>query len=288
MPLNPLDWIAGPFLTLYVTLTILALLFCRWRKRNVGPATARTTSLKPLEAAYLLGGPIRFGNTLLADLFSKGQASLSENGSVITISTPDVQIGNGMRVDGLSRPEGMSRNKFQKVVDAVLPAFRLHLEQMGLRPDSRAVFRYRLFTILVLGALLAFGIAKARVGVERGKPIGYLTTIMVLTLPFAVGLLIRPFATPAGHKLLAALKQTHARALRAPLQNEIALAVAVGGLAVLAGTAYAEMYEAAKRNAGWMPTSGADGGSTSTDGCGSGDGGGDGGCGGCGGCGGGD
>ena len=107
------------------------------------------------------------------------------------------------------------------------------------------------------------------VGVSRDRPVGILVMLLVCTAVLgAVVLRKRPHRNLAGAAVLAAARRNHARAARAPLPDEAALAFALTGADVLAGRDYR-----------WALTPG-----TSSTGSSGGDGGGSG-CGGCGGCG---
>jgi hypothetical protein len=111
---------------------------------------------------------------------------------------------------------------------------------------------------------------------ERHKPVGILIFLIIMTAIIALFQMIPPRLTRAGQEALAAAKARNARAARAPLENELMLAVALTGLVVLSGTPYGALYAAAKASgAGSACGGGGDGGG----GCG----GGGGGCGGCGG-----
>ena len=127
---------------------------------------------------------------------------------------------------------------------------------------------FRVQAAAILFVPVALGIAKAFIGASRDKPIGILLVLLAATgvLGFIV---LRPqWSTPAGRRALERARTTNGRAARAPLNDELMLAVALSGTEVLAGTAYAQLHAARQ--------SGGDGGG------GGGCGGGGGGCGGCG------
>lgn len=148
---------------------------------------------------------------------------------------------------------------------------REKLEALGLCVNSSQLMAYRLKALVLFAVPLVLGIAKMQVGLERHKPVGYLTMLLIVTAVVAVGHLIAPRVTRAGREALAAEQARNARAARAPLDSELMLAVALTGLVVLSGTPYGALYAASRASGG---------------GCGGGgDGGGGGGCGGCGGCG---
>jgi uncharacterized protein (TIGR04222 family) len=170
-----------------------------------------------------------------------------------------------------------------KRVGVTLEPLRNTLRARGLLLDEAAVHRLQRLSALPLAALTLFGIAKIAVGISRGKPIGFL---FVLTLISAIAALVLLFKrterTRAGDAAIAQLKESHARASRAPLPGEIPLAVALVGTGVLAGTAYAAYHEARAPSSS-SDTSSSGSCSSSSDSGGGGDGGGGGGCGGCGG-----
>jgi uncharacterized membrane protein YgcG len=125
--------------------------------------------------------------------------------------------------------------------------------------------------------LSGLGAAKIVVGVLRDRPVSILVVLCVIVTAIAIGLwALRPRRTRAGDRLIAARRASAARIRRAPRSHELSLALALGGLGVLSGTAYAQ-YQAAR-----TPPTGDSGSSSSSDSSSSSEGGGSG-CGGCGG-----
>ena len=107
------------------------------------------------------------------------------------------------------------------------------------------------------------------VGLERGRPVGILFFLLLVTAAIMVvsaGNL--PFRTRAGRTAAANARRLQARAARAPEESELVLAFALSGVAVLAGRPYAPLL---------VPSGGSGCGGS---GCGGGGGGGSG-CGGC-------
>jgi uncharacterized protein (TIGR04222 family) len=165
---------------------------------------------------------------------------------------------------------GMMRAEFQTAVEPLVERVQTRLQEVGYCPSDDQMMSFCMTALPFVGVLLTFGIVKAVVGAERHHPIGFLIMMLIATVFAAIALAKRPTRTRAGNDVLGAYKATHARAARAPLDNELLLAVALSGTVVLSDTAYAPVYAASKT----MSSSGSDGGS----GCG---GGGGGGCGGC-------
>lgn len=273
MPMNPLDWTAVPFLTLYTLLAGAALLLCHYLRGHIGGKVPVCPSLTPLELAYLSGGLRRVSDALIAGLLSSGAAKLSADGRTVEVNGTfplDTQPFSELTISGQ-----MSLRDFFGKIQTGVYSIRAKLEQLGLAPDDTQMLLYRLKALFLLAGPVMLGLAKVQVGETRHKPVGILIVLIIVTVFVGLRILSRPFRTRAGTEALEAEKAGHERAARAPLDNELMLAVALTGLVVLSGTPFEALYAASKNNGGG--------------GCGGGgDGGGGGGGGGCGGCGGGD
>lgn len=271
--MNPLDWTAGPFLALYIALALGAWAMTSLLRKRIGEEVVGTTQLMPTELAYLAGGERRVGDALVVGLLASNAATLSADGRIIDVdaakipNSPDFAPFAGLGLAG-----SMKRRAFQTKLGPVLAAIREKLERLGICPDGSQGAVYRLQVLALFAIPIILGIAKWQVGLERHKPVGILVGLLVATAIIALINLATPRLTRGGHKALAAQRTHNSRAARAPLDNELMLAVALTGLVVLSGTPYNALFAASKT---------ADNG-----GCGGG--GGDGGCGGggCGGCGG--
>ncbi len=159
---------------------------------------------------------------------------------------------------------------------------RARLESQDLVPASTAAHLAQVAGALPPLAVALFGAAKIAVGLTRDCPVGYLA-VMTLILA-AVGLYLlfnAPRRTWAGDRALAGARRRLARVVRAPTNEELPMAVALGGTAVLVGTLYAD-YHGVNPGASGSSDSGSDG-DDRDDRDDRDDGGGGGGCGGCGG-----
>lgn len=280
---NPLDWTAGPFLSLYLGLMVAVLILNRlWRQQLSGPAEPGSSQgLGTEEIAYLAGGPGRVLDTQIAALLDSGHLQLDETTRKLKVRSHEglsglpAQVCRAVAAD--AEPARLERR-----LRPALEAPRQGLVQRRLWLDDAARARARWTLALLPGLLFGFGVAKIVVGLSRDKPVLFLG---LLTAVVALYVLVQ-FANPPtrsrrGDLTLASLSQRHARATRAPVAGELPLAVALAGTAVLGGTAYAAYHQARH-----PPTSGDSSGgsadSSHSDGGSSGDGGGSG-CGGCGG-----
>jgi uncharacterized protein (TIGR04222 family) len=269
---NPLDWPAEPFLRLYLALAGLAglaiLLLRRFAGGRIDPYPARDLGL--LELAWLSGGPARAADTVMLGLLCAGAATI-ERGSRFVVSASDTApMQREIRPFRDAAIGTRTRSRFHAFIRARLEPVHQVLMQRGLvaGPDEWTTIRLVSFVLVLIPVLL--GTAKICVGLSRGRPIGILLALVIVTAVFgALSLRTKPHRTRSGAAALKRARISMARAIRAPLAQELPLAFAVAGAAVLAGTPYQAF-------AGLIP-SGGDGG-----GCGGGGGGGGGG--GCGGC----
>jgi uncharacterized protein (TIGR04222 family) len=291
---NPLDWQGADFLGLYLTLmpvvVIATLLWRAWLRRQATPPNRSVGALDTSEIAYLAGGPGRALDAAVAELHRRGvlrwdsaQAELRHTGTSARLDPPLDAVARAFR------EEGSSAVHHAAALEALTPV-RLKLEQRGLWLSPAQARRIGRLAALPPAALAAFGFAKVAIGVARDKPVGFLVVLGVVMAVFAlVMLLSRPGRSRHGEAELERVRSQHpsAKAL-AGSRGNLALAVALGGTAILAGTGLAAYHEAraASSSDGSSGSSGSDS-SSSDSGSGS-DSGGSSGCGGCGGGGGGD
>ncbi len=268
--MNPLDWSGGDFLTLYIFLAGAVLILLQvWRNR-LGPrqAAADPKGLDAIQIAYLAGGPQRAMDTALVALFEAGAAVLDPRRRIAAINrdiyvAPEFQPFRHVSLGETGRQDFHAEFKMR--------CLRVHeaLARLGLVPSEDTARRFRLAALLALSVPVGLGLCKLAVGLSRGRPVGYLSALLVLTVIAGTMLLSRrPFRSHAGTLLLRRLRQEHARAARAPLPAEMPLAFALSGSTVLAGRDYRVFLQSGD-------TGSSDSGSSSSDG------GGDGGCGGC-------
>ena len=273
MTWNPLDWTAGPFLTLYLVLAAIVFLVGFRLKSMIGPSAHATRQLGVLELAYLAGGARRLADAMLLRLTSGNGATIDTKGQKITI-TDQTPLATLMgRLPLLAFSPDMTRQQFQRAVEPIVERVQGRLQQLGYCPTDDQMMSFRMSVLPFVGLLALFGIIKAFVGAERQHPVGFLIILLIATAFAGIALARRPTRTRAGDDALQAYQSSHARASRAPLDHELLLAVALSGAVVLSDTPYASVYAASRT---MSSGSGGDGGGS---GCGGG--GGSGGCGGC-------
>lgn len=184
-----------------------------------------------------------------------------------------------------------------------LDGVRQNLVDKGLVLDQSQRTAAIAFPLVLHGGLLEFSVAKAVVGAERGKPIGFLMVAIIATIAAMVLFSVTvPKLTFAGKRLLAKLeKQVRLNPQQLVDENKsdptildnsaLLWSTAFLGAAALSTTSWTPwrtfldtQHRGASTASGGCGTSGCGADSGGASGCGGGGGGG--GCGGCGGCGG--
>ncbi|MEA3156127.1 MAG: hypothetical protein QOK44_3716, partial [Betaproteobacteria bacterium] len=196
--------------------------------------------LNPLELAYLAGGPNRAAATVAVGFFSAGAAMLDERKQRLTIATDGIVLPNELEPLRTCAQGVVQCKDFRAAVLPRLEPVHVELVARGLCPAPNLLTWYRLAGLVVLAVPVLIGVIRACVGAARDRPIGFLLILLMLTLFFGLLLLCPgPICTHAGTRAVRASTKTHARAVRAPLMEELALAFALTGPQALAGTPFA-------------------------------------------------
>jgi uncharacterized protein (TIGR04222 family) len=271
MSLGPFDLNGVLFITLYLLLFGAAIIFGLIIPRLMRQAGRDQSVSDPDQLAVLVGGPTRLCETVVTRLLTARAIEQRTSNIFGLISAAPARTTVERSVIGVLPA---SWNVIEKSVKPYANLQRERLVSLGLLIDNASAARQQLMQTLPYLLLILFGSIKLVIGAARGRPIGILTMLVLLTVLFAA---IRYFKvdrrTSASLRATNAAKAQSARLKAAPTAPEMGLAVALFGTAVLAGSAYQSLH--ALRN-----VSSGDGGSSDL---GSGDGGcGGGGCGGCG------
>jgi uncharacterized protein (TIGR04222 family) len=295
---NPFE-LAGPeFLGLYVLFLVLTVVVATVLRRSLREPTNGEEEpprpLDPYEVAYLAGkGPLAV-NAALAKLVHLNLLTVSAAERKVTAQGTLPENAHPLEkvVHAEAHPElGQSIKDVRQRTEEVLEEIDQRLKDWGLVvSDGKSVVARLAPTLLVLGVAI-FGGIKLLVGLSRGKPVGFLVVLCIVTVLIAlIGFARRPHRSGRGDRLLTRLKREHAalqHAARVPAPDlaaeDLTLALGLFGLSVLMGGPLNDLRTALTPPPG--SASGCGGGGT----CGGGGGCGGGGCGGggCGGCGGG-
>jgi len=276
---GPLDWAGPQFLLLFMSLMPLSVLISQLLRRAVSNRGAVGMRLPtPLELAWLAGGAERYMDAAVTALMSGGwvrwdaQAGSLQSTGNDSSATPELRrVLNALRLE--PRPARLRRQ-----LRAVLRPVQEELIRQGWSPDPAAASRAQWGAALLPTMLLALGVAKIGIGIERDRPVAFLVVLCSVLALYVVGMLLsKPRCTREGRAVLQRARRQHVAEQRAPRTTDLPLAVALLGTAALSGSAFADYHQ------GRVPgDSGGSGCSGSTGGGGDGGGGGSG-CGGCGG-----
>ena len=269
------DLKGGPFLALYAALFLAALVASIVIPRWLRPEGREAVLRDPEALAYLAGGVQRYVDAVMARLLAARDVAL-EAGNKVRILARAAGRGTPDRaVLLLETPAPW--HKVSKTLARQAAGIEARLIEAGLMIDRATTLQLRFWATTPWLLLLAIGATKWEIGRLRDKPVGFLTLFLLLTV-FA---LVVRFAsvdrrTRGALALLSRERSGNDRLRRAPRAEEMPLAVALYGTAVLAASEFGGYHALRAQSGGDGSVSGSDGG-------GSGCGGGGGGCGGCGG-----
>jgi uncharacterized protein (TIGR04222 family) len=244
MLLNPLDWTAQPFLTLYIAVTAAAIFIAAAMRMSAstGLASHGPAISDPVMLAWLTGGPWRAADTVLVAFLECGAANHEGRRGRLTIDETRASLPAGfLRFAGLATAT-RSVTAFRRAIQPALDEIQDALVQLGFAPSRETIARLVGRTWLIFAIPLALGSLKVVVGLERGRPVGILLVLLLFTA--AIALLLNaspPFRTRAGRDAAADARRLRARAARASEGSEVILAFALSGVAVLAGRPYAQL-----------------------------------------------
>lgn len=288
--------VRGPeFLGLYVVLlgAALALAYVVRRvMRGSGHVPSRRLEMDSVRTAYLTGGPDGAVDAAIAGLLHKGVLGFTAGTKSLRVERP-YKSANAVRRAVVDMIEAMGRATVPEVRRAVRPVARdvgrvLEEEGLVLAPGRAAAAA--LAGVVPVLAVLTLGLAKLVVGVSRGRPVGFLFILIAVTGIILWALLkSQPLRTLTGDTYVvglkarnAALRTSAARSGAALSSDDVAMAMALFGVGVVAHGRLADLKEATRQQqANWASSdSGGSSSSCGSSSCGGGCGGG--GCGGCG------
>jgi uncharacterized protein (TIGR04222 family) len=303
---NPLDWGGPKFLVAYVVWAITAAFLALVVRLLLAPRSdaldvATVSSLDPYEVAVLAGGRERAVHAAFASMVHAGTLRImtEQTSKLGRIRRTTTTIGQGKPL-----PPGSPRMERALYDAAAMPAKNFApLRSAGLQVAKDLVDSLKERELLqaglppfhcvlaaaIMAAPLLLGLAKIAVGVSRGRPVAYLALLCAAT---AIAALVFLFVrSPLSARGKAALDQVKSKcaspmqhsqsAVAALSPNELATAVGLFGVGMLAVGPLAPVHALLPRSCGGGDASSISGGCGGSGGCGSGCGGG--GCGGCGG-----
>jgi uncharacterized protein (TIGR04222 family) len=291
--MNPLNLRGPEFLALYVcvlgaTAALAALL--RWLLRLPTPEPGEEVpELTAYEAAYLAGGPQLALHAAIASLVHRRVLSVQPAERKLSVQGPVPSKADPLeqRIYHSAGKAGETISQVCTDASATVNQLGRRLQEAGLVPSDQQGIVARLFPGFLMGLVSILGLAKIVVGLERGRPVGFLIGLTIISAVIAIVFLIkRPLRSRHGDAALARLRDQNA-ALRSVArseperlaQDDLVLALGLFGLGIFATGPVADLRTALRPPPG-AGSSGCGGGGCGGGGCGGGCGGG--GCGGCG------
>lgn len=266
------NWSGGEFLALYAVLLMLVIYLGFAIPHHLRARGREPRALDDEEAAYLAGGRERYAELVATRLMTAEAIAITADRKVAIRHARSANDPAEAAVLALPSPTDWSAVGHS--LRACAADVRKGLVASGLLMRRPRVAMIRLFQTLPYLLLIALGVSRWRYGSALHHPTGYLTALLILTAIFALMRWFTPERrTRSGIAVIEDAQARAERLRRAPMPDEITLAVALFGTVVLAGSNLTNLHQMRTDS-----NSSSDGGG----GCG----GGGGGCGGCGGCGG--
>jgi uncharacterized protein (TIGR04222 family) len=248
------------------------------------------SELSPRAAAYLRDGKAGVVRVAVAELTTAGILTVAEDGTVASGPTPPSHDPLDRAIFGTSQRHTIHTLQSYIDADKVRP-IRESLERLGLVLTWSWMSAVVFWPLLLTWLVPAVGITKIMVGIERGRPVGFLLgfCILAVVISLIVSIAACPRCTRRGAFTLERLQSRYTGlSARAATATEVGWVVGLYGAAALLSTPHRTLAQGltpkAEGGSGCGAMGCGSGGGSSGDG--GGDGGGGGGCGG-GGCGGG-
>lgn len=237
------------FLLLYTGLLGGCWLASKWLETRLRSPGRRDDSLDPESLALLAGGPARYADTVIADLFVSGALVQGEDGRLVARKGALATAPGGRALLAAPAPFASAEADRLLAIEANRAIARLRRDGLMLAPDALAFLRWAVAMPFL--PLFALGLYRQRLDSTADGPIGLLGLLLALTVSLAV---IRVFRTDRRTRGgIAALEAVRAKAktLReAPGADEAALAVALFGTGVLVGTAWEPVHTMRQQGSG--------------------------------------
>lgn len=277
-PSEALDLPGREFLSLYVTLfggaagTSLIFLAAIFLLSQAEPNPGMPVS--DTELGYLRAGNQGAALVCLAQLQAQGKVAIDHAGKV-TLTTQKSLVAEPAAAAVLENVAAGRTNLRSGAFRAAAHGLREKLIGRGLLLGYYERRLAIMVPIILMGSLEIFGIAKCVIGVQRHRPISYLSILLFFGFMAIVWIMLAaPRMTRAGRALLHKQRSEHERLGFAPKADEIPLAAALFGATAL-GASVLGPYIRAQAPSTWAG-GGCGGGGCGGGGCGGG------GCGGCG------
>ncbi len=305
---NALDMRGPEFLQFYLFLAAItfaaALLIRNLLKLPSMLGGSIPSDLDPYSVAYLNGKSVLAVNTAITSLLTQGVLELNMNTLRLRTLRHDFSPTHRLEQAVFANSSGMNGIKTSTLRACCKPELeKIHedLTNQGYLLSAKQRIIVVASSIVIAMAAPTYGLMKIFVGINRERPVLFLEILCSLSVVACLFLLLTPFRTRRGDKMLASIRKyrSHLRTVGFhsghASKDEIVLGMAIFGVASLSGSAYAKPVRRLTPPAGSQSCGGgsfisvgsSSGGGDSGNGssCGGSSGCGGGGGGGCGGCG---
>src|SRR5580765_1527665 len=250
---NVFDWRGPDFLTFYVILFAITLAFglgLRWALRR--PTATEPFTVPELDGyatAFLNGGKILTVNTAIANLVRQGAMQVGRNRLTSVESRPDFSHELEKHVYAAAYgPNGNSIANVRSSAKTYVTKIAGQLQSLGFVLSNSQARKAVLLPLMLALAAIAVGIIKIVIGINRGKPIGFLVGLCFLGFVISLVALARPpRRTRLGDAVLRKLQERHTgtrylgRNVATASAAEFATFLGLFGMTALAGTAYGDL-----------------------------------------------
>jgi uncharacterized protein (TIGR04222 family) len=293
---NVFDWRGSDFLTFYVILFAITLGLALWLRMSLRqPGAAEPIMVPELDGyatAFLNGGKILTVNTAIANLVRQKAIQLGRNRLFSLESKPEFSHELEKHVYAAAYgPDGNSIANVRSSAKSHVAKIAQQLQELGLVLSNKQARKAIILPLMLAIAALAIGIIKIVIGLDRGKPVGFLVALCFFAFIVSLVALARPpRRTRLGDAVLRKLQERHTGThylgsnVSSVSAAEFAIFLGLFGMPALAGTEYSDLRKslqpASAVNSGSSCGGSSCGGGSCGGSCGSGCGGGCGGCGG--------
>lgn len=267
MSLGPFDLTGGPFLTLYCVLFVATVIAGFIIPAWLRPEGHERRVTDPDQLALLAGGRARFGDTVVARLLARGALVMAGK---TKFQPQDRHAGRTPAERSVLAVSGMAGwGEIDRALRPHAGPVDRALTDAGLLFDGATAWQMRFWQTSPFFFLLGFGLIKWEVGAMRDRPVDFLIAFLTVT---AICALIRFAAldrrTQGGIVALSDAREEAQRLRLAPASNEMDLAVALFGTAVLAGSPLAAYHSMRSSSSNSGDAGSSDGGGCGGGGCG--------------------